>query len=119
VLKGLLLQESLEEPSVLELLRITNTEVWRVANATADQPTTWTAVSFEVESDQADRIAEKLSQVLKSQGWYISACTTTKVYVIFPRKIYKYRKGDSVQRDEARRYGRSVGIPESQLDWSE
>jgi hypothetical protein len=41
------------------------------------------------------------------------------VYVIFPDKVFKYRKGDKVQRSAAREYGRSLHIPDSQLDWEE
>jgi len=118
MLKGLLLKESLEDMSVLELVHITKTESWEISNAAASQPTTWTALSFEAEESQADALAEKLSQALKSR-WYTNASTSTHVYVIFPGKIFKYRKGDSTQRAKAEQHGRSIGIPESQLDWSE
>jgi hypothetical protein len=118
MLNGLLLKESLTDTDILDLLRITKTESWQVANAAAYQPTTWTAVSFEVEESQVDIIVEKLSRVLKPK-WFINASTTSHVYVIFPYKIFTYRKGDSQQRGLARQYGRSLGIPESQLDWSE
>ena len=119
MLNGLILKESLEETSVLDSLRVTRTETWQASNAAAYQPNTWTALSFEADERQADTLAEALSRSLKPQGWYINASTATDVYVIFPNKVYKYRKGDSVQREEAKRYGLTVGIPESQLDWSE
>jgi hypothetical protein len=118
MLNGLLLKESLTDTGGLDMLRITKTESWQVTNAAAYQPTTWTAVCFEVEESQASIIIEKLSRVLKPQ-WYINASTTSHVYVIFPNKIFTYRKGDSQQRVVARQYGRSIGIPDSQLDWSE
>lgn len=118
-MNGLLLKESLADSNVLELVNVTKTESWQVSNAAAYQPTTWTALSFEVEDSQADAISGKLSRALKPQGWYINASTDTHVYVIFPGKVFKYRKGDSLQREEAKRHGRSIGIPESQLDWSE
>jgi hypothetical protein len=116
---GLLIKESLADIHVLELVHINKTESWQVNNPAAYQPAMWTALSFEAEDSQADAIAEKLSQALKLQGWYINASTAMHVYVLFPSKVFKYRRGDSIQRDEAKRYGRSVGIPESQLDWSE
>jgi hypothetical protein len=118
MLNGLLLKESLNDTSILGLVHVTKTESWQVKNAAPYQPATWTALSFEAEEKQADPLVEKMSQALKPQ-WYINASTATHVYVIFPSKVFKYRKGDSVQRAEAQRYGRSIGIPESQLDWSE
>jgi hypothetical protein len=116
---GLLLKESLADIKVLELVHIAKTESWQVTNATRYQPAVWTALSFEAEDSQADVIANKLSQALKLRGWYITASTATNDYVLFPCKVFKYRKGDGQQRAEAKRYGRSFGIPESQLDWSE
>ena len=116
---GLLLKEGLADINVLELVHITKTESWQVSNAAVYQPPVWTALSFEAEDSQADVIADKLSQALKLRGWYITASTAAHDYVLFPSKVFKYRKGDSRQRDEAKLYGRSFGIPESQLDWSE
>ena len=118
MLKGLVLKESLSDTSVLNLLRITKTETWHVTNAASYQPTTWTAMSFEVKESQANTIAEKLSRALKPQ-WYINASTTSQVYVVFPCKVFMYPKGDCQQRAAAQQYGRSLGIPDSQLDWSE
>ena len=104
---------------MLVLLRITKRETWQVNNAGPSQPSVWTALSFETESNQADAIADALSCALKAQGWFINASTETHVYVIFPRKVFKYLKSDGVQRAVAREYGRLCGIPESQLDWGE
>jgi hypothetical protein len=118
-MKGLLLKESLADTNVLDLVRVTQTESWQVNNAAADQPTIWTALSFESEDSQSDAIADAMSRVLKLQGWYINASTDMYVFVIFPNKVFKYLKGDSIEREEAKRYGRSIGIPESQLDWGE
>ena len=118
-MNGLLLKESLADTDILGLIHITKTESWQVSNAAADQPAIWTALSFEVDDSQADAIVEKLSKALKLQGWYISASTALYVYILFPSKVFKYHKGDSIQRNEAKRYGRSIGIPESQLDWND
>jgi hypothetical protein len=119
MLQGLILKESLEDTGVLDLVHITRTETWQVSNATEHQPATWTALSFEADESQADSLAEQLSRSLKAQGWYVNASTTTHVYVIFPGKVFKYGKGDTAQRETAKRYGQSLNIPESQLDWSE
>jgi hypothetical protein len=116
---GLLLKESLAVEEILERLHVTKVELWEVKNAVSWQPKVWTAVSFEVEDSQAEEISQALSRAFKPQAWYINASTQTDVYVIFPNKVFKYRKGDQAHREEAKRFGRSIGVPESQLDWSE
>jgi hypothetical protein len=119
IVNGLLIKESLADTSALALVHITKTELWQASNTAEYQPVLWTALSFEAGDHQADTIAEKLSEALKPQGWYINASTVAHVYVIFPNKVFKYHKGDSIQRAEAKQYGRSIAIPEYQLDWSE
>jgi hypothetical protein len=117
--KGLLLKESLQDDRILDLVRITGTETWEVQNAAAYQPSTWTAISFETDDDQADTFAEQLSGVLQARGWYVSGATDTQMIVVFPGKVFRYPIGDAAQRTAAQQFGRTVGIPESQLDWGE
>jgi len=116
--KGLLLQESLTQLDVLNRFRVTKTETWNIQNPADYQPSVWTAISFEVEENQADLLVKALSESLKPR-WFIDASTDTTVYVIFPGKVFKYPKGDGAQRELARQYGISLDIPERQLDWSE
>jgi hypothetical protein len=119
MLTGLLLKESLQDESVLELVRITNTETWNVTNAAPNQPKVWTAVSFEAEGLHADEIAAAFSHAMKSEGWYLNFSFDNRVYVVFPRKVFKYMRGNQRARQQAIRFGRTLNIPESQLDWGE
>ena len=116
--KGLIIQESLKDLGVLELVSITRKETWQVGNAAPGQPLTWTALSFEAEESWAGLIARKVSRALKA-SWYANGSTLTEVFVIFPGKVYRYSKGDKAQREAAQQFGRGLGIPEKQLDWSE
>ena len=116
--KGVLLRESLKDEGILDLLRVTKTEVWDVQNAEGGQPERWTAISFEGESDRADVIAEAMGQAMKPE-WYASFSTETHVYVIFEDRVFRYSKGDGKARAEVEAYAISVGIPESQVDWGE
>ena len=115
---GLLLKESLIDESVLDAVRIAKVETWNVDNAASFQPAVWTAVYFEGDERQADVIAEKLSRSLKP-AWYCNISTESHSYVIFPTKVFKYPRGDQPKRAEAQEYGRSLGIPDRQLDWGE
>ncbi len=116
---GILLKESLKDTKVLTQLQVTQTEIWQVENATGSQPSTWTALTFEADDQQAEMLADRLSQSLHPEGWYINASTASDVYVIFPGKVFKYLIGDRARREEAKEHGRTLGIPESQLDWRE
>jgi hypothetical protein len=118
-MKGLLLKESLADIGVLVHLHIVKIEVWQVSTAAENQPASWTALSFEVEDAYADATANVLCRALKPHGWYINASSEMDVYVIFPNKVFKYTKGDITQREAAKRFGRSIDIPERQLDWDE
>ena len=119
MLTGLLLKESLADLHVLDRLCITNTERWNVSNASADQPNVWTALSFEVDDAEADAVAEELSHTLKSPGWYIAARLGDEVIVIFPDRIFRYRRGDQIGRAGAQAYAWAIGIPPSQVDWGD
>lgn len=119
---GLLLKESLKDESVLNLVNVTKTEVWKnIKNATKDQPKSWTAIYFEFEGteEEADSKAEVFSRALKSEPipWYMNMSNSEKIYVIYPDKFYKYQKGDKEKLREAKDYGLMIGIPQSQLDW--
>ena len=117
-MKGLIIEQSLADRIALQSVEITNTESWRAENAAPYQPFSWTALSFRADDKQADQVAGILKKALK-KGWYINASTSLHVYVIFPDRIFKYIRGDMRGRKNAKEYGRRLGIPESQLDWSE
>ena len=116
---GLLLKESLENERILDVIQVMKTETWNVESIADFQPEIWTAIYFEGDESQVDVIAEKLSWSLKPRGWYINISTDNNIYVIFPNKVIKYIKGDQQKRVEAIKYGQSLGIPDSQLDWGE
>lgn len=118
-MRGLILKESLADAGVLNLVHITRKETWQVSNAASYQPKVWTALTFEANDDQADDIARQLSQALKEQAWFINASTERHVFIIFPGKVMKYKKGNRTAREKAARYALSIGVPESQLDWDE
>jgi hypothetical protein len=61
MLKGLLLKESLKDDCILNLVRITSSEVWDIQAAAEDQPASWNAIRFETDDDLAGAFAEKLS----------------------------------------------------------
>jgi hypothetical protein len=94
--RGYVLGESMRPGSRLEGLPLTLTKIERytVHNAAPEQPSVWTAVEFQFPGEEAGRLADALAEVLEEKGgWY--------------------------SHFNAEDYGRSVGVPEPQLDWDE
>ena len=114
---GLLLKESLRDVTILGRFQIEREEQWNASRVTDEQPKQWTAVFFGGNATDANRIAETLSESLKERGWYANLSTSTEEFVIFPYRVFRYRKGDVQAVRNARTYGKSLGIPEHQLNW--
>jgi hypothetical protein len=118
--EGILIQESVRDSSVIDRLKVVRTEIHHPENATAEQSKVWTLIHFEAGDDKADEIATLLADNLKNGPWYTNFTTQSEnVYVVFPGQFFTYQVGNKEGRGEAQAYGRSVGIPLDQLDWSE
>jgi len=115
---GLLLKESLKDPAVLDSLTITQTETWEVERPAGWQPGLWTAVTFEGPEAEADAVAARISRAIDSR-WYANLSTEHDTIVIFHDRVFRYRRGDPVQRDLAQQYARAIGVPAWQIDWGE
>jgi hypothetical protein len=120
--EGTLIAESLRLDAPLRGLRFEVTEIRRQSfdGLPAGQPDTWTFVEFQVDDDLAPHLAMTLADVLDDAGgWYCDLRTATDTFVVFPRRVFRYPRGDAEQRAVAERHARSIGIPEAQLDWPE
>ena len=68
----------------------------------------------------ADQLAEQLSSVLEAHGgWYADFHSDSQVVVLFAGRIFRYQRGDKIERSNVADYARSVAVPEEQLDWAE
>ena len=116
---GALLAESLRPDAVLDGIPLTVTKIYRAAlgNAEAGQPELWTVFEFEVPADRARELAEALSRLLLEGSWYCDFRSADEVFVVFSGRVFRYPRGDRAARAQAEEYGRSVGVPEAQLDW--
>jgi len=116
--KGLLLKESLQDLEVLKLIKIIKQEKWdipkeRLANF---QPKIWTAITFEGDIKDIKKISKKLSEAIKSK-WYLNIGTPDKEIVIFHNKIFEHKKENKKEKEKVKKYGKSIGIPECQMDY--
>src|SRR3989344_878928 len=105
VYNGVIIEESLEDKSVLQDLKILETKIEPVTeNHKTPWVAQWTLHTVEVPEERAGEIAEKLSQALDSEhAWYAD---------------FKNDRSSKEQYDEATKYGLTLGIPDYQLDFS-
>jgi hypothetical protein len=52
-------------------------------------------------------------------GWYSNFSVGGETFVIYAGRAFRYRSGDEAARAEAQDHGRSLGVPDRQLDWDE
>jgi len=119
---GILIAESLLQARPLDGVSLHVRKVSRrdAGDPKAGQPLRWTFIEFEVEDEALDRLAEALSHSLDPVGgWYCDFHTNEFTFVVFSGRVFRYRRGTTEGRAEAEAYGRSVGVPEAQLDWPE
>ena len=117
--RGGLIAESIRVGSRLDGVPMLITRIARraVDNATPDQPPVWTMIEFEVDATHAQQLATALSQVLDQPGWYTDVQSESDVFVVFPNRVFRYRRADLQALAEVQAHARTLGIPESQLDW--
>jgi hypothetical protein len=111
--------ESMRVGTRLVDLSIVVRELYRfqLEGTTADQPGNWSVLEFDVSDDDAPDLADAFASVLSQPGWYVDFRSPAETFVVFPGRVFRYPSGDAVSRAEAQPHGRSVGVPEPQLDW--
>jgi hypothetical protein len=120
MIEGTLIAESIRTGAELGGVRFVTRKIRRAlaGDVTAGQPELWTLIEFEAEEADAEVLADALAKVLeKEHGWYTDFRTSEETFVVYSGRVFRYPRGDSAGRAEAAAYGRSVGVPEPQLDW--
>jgi hypothetical protein len=121
VIRGTILAESLKPGTGFDGhdMRIIRCARYEVTGAAGYQPPVWTAIEFEAAASASDALAADLAGSLLSPGWYANWNSDTEATVVFPGKVFRYARGDQAGRAAAQAHGRSVGVPEPQLDWTD
>jgi hypothetical protein len=116
---GALILESVRVGARLDDLNLVVRSIYRFRpeGTTADQPDAWSVLEFEVSDGDAPEVAEALASVLSQPGWYADFRSPAETLVVFPGQVFRYPRGDAAGRARAQAHGRSVGVPERQLDW--
>ena len=109
VWKGVILGESLEDKSLLKIVRIVKIDVERLEGE--DRVMTFHRV--EVDDNIKDKFIENAIKSIK-QGFYLHIVKNKLMYVVFKDKMFKFSKGYP-ELEMARKHGLSIGIPEEQM----
>lgn len=119
MIEGTLIAESLRVGTELGGVRLVARKIRRASagDVSAGQPELWTLIEFEADEQDAEVLAGVLAKILEQQGWYTDFRTPDETFVVFSGRIFRYPRGDGPGRAEAAAYGRSMGVPEPQLDW--
>ena len=122
MLEGVLISESLRVGAELGGVPLRVSKITRVeaSDAVDEQPQRWTLLNFAAADRDAERLAEQLAAVLSpTGGWYANFNTPEEAFVVFANKVFRYPRGQAEGRRQAQEYGRSVGVPDTQLDWGD
>jgi hypothetical protein len=121
IIRGAILAESLKPGTGFDGhgMRIIRCARFEVTSAADYQPPIWTLIEFEAPAGSSDALAAELADSLLSPGWYANWNSDTEATVVFPGTIFRYPRGDQAGREEAQAHGRSVSVPEPQLDWTD
>jgi hypothetical protein len=121
VYRGAIILESLKTGATLEQIPLVVHRLTRqsIDNASSAQPPVWSILEFEVDDAQAGALADALTAILDEPGWYADFHNEHEIFVVFPGRVFRYPHDDRAGRAEAQAFGRSLGIPEPQLDWTE
>jgi hypothetical protein len=123
--RGVIIEESLADKSLLKDIKIVSTKVEPVTSG--DKHATpwigqWTLHTVEVPEEKAALLAESISHALDkdhAHAWYADYKTETDHYIIFSEKVFHITdRASKDQYDEAARYGVGLGIPPYQVDFS-
>jgi hypothetical protein len=120
--RGSIVEESLEDRSILNDLKMTLGPVQEEVTEKHQTPWVrqWTHRFVEIPLESAREFAERLSKALDSKhAWYADFKTDFDHYIIFREKVFHVTDRTSKEQyDQATQFGLSLGIPAYQLDFS-
>ena len=107
--KGTIIQESLIDDRQLNDFEIVGFKVTD-EDSQADRWHLFTVMASEEN-------IKKLASNLKPEKWYAHFWSGDDVIAVFPNKTFNFKHSDKSTWKEAVEYGKSLGVPEEQLDF--
>lgn len=107
--QGVILEESLEDKSLLKMAKIKDTNVSRLEK----ENRVMIFHQVEVPDTLKEEYIEKAKNVIK-QSFYTHLCKDGQMTVVFKGRVFNFTE-DSPELNEAREYGKSIGIIAEQM----
>lgn len=111
IFQGVLIKESISDENILDYLDINKVEIWK----TNDSTKYWTAIFFT--SNYPD-FPTAVSKAL-IDNWFVDFKAGNTKFIVFKDKVLKYQIGNQGEKSVVLNECRKMGIPDSQLNWSE
>ena len=117
--KGTIIEESLEDKTILRRAKVLSVAVEKVTDEhRTPWVTQWTLDTVEIPEGEIATFTEALSVSLDSKHpWYADLKNERFHYIVFRNKVFKVSLEDSDSYENARSYGISIGIPGYQVDF--
>lgn len=119
--KGIIIEESLNDASILQDVNILATKVEKVTGKhQTPWLTQWTLHTVEIPEEKANEFAEKVSRSFDTDHpiWYADFKNDGYHFIIFSNKVFKVDLKNPFFYKKARIYGISLGIPDYQLNFA-
>lgn len=119
VFKGCIIEESLEDKTLLKLCEITDSTVGHDDNpdTNAGEPI-WTIHQVEITRSKVEELVKLLRDNLKLPNWWADISFQDEVYIVFKNKVFYGSNKDKNFVKTVRDYGKSVKLPQSQIPLS-
>ncbi len=109
MLRGTVVEESLVDNRFLNELDILSVRI-----SSAEKPEDrWHLYQVRMTIEQIEHLAKQL----KPEKWYAHFWDDENIYVVFPGKTFLMSRDDKSTWTDAVSYGKSIDIPEEQLDF--
>lgn len=118
--KGVIIEESLSDTSVLDLCHLLETTIKPVTERhRTPWLKQWTLHTFEVDADRAHEFAKRLSGALeRKHTWYADFKNPSEHIIVFPGKVFIVDRSKPDEYAAVKAYGISQGVPDCQLDFT-
>lgn len=117
---GIIIEESLHDPSILKRMRILSTKVeWVTAHHQTPWLQQWTLHTVSIPANEMHDIAKVISQALEERSsWYADFKNDKTHYIVYRGRVFTVDRSKKEEYDAATAYGIAQGIPKHQVDFS-
>lgn len=120
--RGVIIEESLIDTSVLKQVRILSTKVEKVIERhKTPWLKRWTLHTVEISEGEAENFADVLSRAMDPRhggAWYADFKNDKTHYIIFLNKVFRVDRRGPEGYAPVKEYGLRLGIPKYQLNFS-